>query len=141
MSDSTGWFLTLIKKHWLRLNSIPIMLIILTLFWGAVIAFLHSTLELKISASIVMYSAILFLVLYFVYIIFCLISNRLPKAHRNKNAVLFVIDAENEKLDREVQYKLVDSFKRIMPSDIAYKFEAIYVPKRRIKKFQLTNEL
>lgn len=140
MSDTTVWFLTLIKKYWLRLSSIPIMLIVLSLLWGVVITFLHSTLEVEISPSVMMYTAIPFLAFYFVYVFFCIISNRLPKAHRNKNAVLFVIDAENEKLDREVQYKLVNSFKSIMPSDSSYKFEAIYVPIRRVKKYQLTNK-
>jgi tetratricopeptide (TPR) repeat protein len=59
----------------------------------------------------------------------------LPKAPNGSNAVLFCIDAENDRLFKTAKSKLVDNFNTFVTEDTCFK--AFYVSKKRLSRYEL----
>lgn len=83
-------------------------------------------------------------VLAFIVILLCFIScvkeNCLPKAKRNQNAVLFVIDTESDDLVNDIKNKLIANFADNFSGDDKYRFVPVCIKKDKLKKYNLDRE-
>lgn len=127
----------IIEKYWLR----PTSSIFVAIVMGAAYAWAVSTLNgweiIVLNGKWLFWMAVPFFVAWCAYTIACFVKNRLPSAPKGTVAVLFCIDAENEKLFETAKYKLVNNFNSSITNVGELRFKALCVSKARLARYDL----
>ena len=127
----------IIEKYWLK----PVSLLCVTIIMVPSYAWTVSTLNnwgiIALNTRGLVCTAVPFGIAWIVYAILCINKHRLPRASKNIIAVLFCIDAENDKLYENAKYKLVNNFNSLITSVGQQQFRALSVSKTRLSRFDL----
>ena len=125
----------LINKYWLKLISIPLVLILFTVGGLGLIPNDITKISYKEYALLAV-----FLIIALIYSVLTIKQNVLPKANDMMNSVLFVIDAEGEQFYKDIEKKLVSEFKDRAVVRSHKGFKPICVDVNRIKSFNFNDK-
>lgn len=131
------FLLEILKKAWLKPKSIAPSFLLLLALYVSMMTTLEALDGIVLDATSHWIVAAIFVVIWFIYIIFCIRNYLLPRAPKGYISVLFCIDAENEKLFDCARYKLVNNFTDSLAQNSRIPFKAFYIAKDRVAKFDL----
>ncbi|TAH59752.1 MAG: hypothetical protein EWM50_07505, partial [Gottschalkiaceae bacterium] len=125
----------LIEKVWLKPVSVLILLCMAVL--GSMPTW--PTVSDKSARKLIVYIVVISIII-LVYIGCMIKDSILPKSKRNKLGILFLIDAVNKKQYEEIERMLIARFREILVSGLQDTFDIIYLPKEKVKKYDLQNK-
>ena len=124
-----GSLMEKVEKRWLEYRSIPYFLLLAIGLYGVLVAIDFNR----------CYGVLIAVTLVLIYVVLCLLHNRLPHAPRGSLGILFVIEGENDQVFASVKYKLVNNFEAFI-SDNGKPIYTICVPRRRISRYNTKNK-
>ncbi len=129
-----------VKENGMKPISALLLLPILVVTYVWAVSSINGWKVTTVDSKLLLIVAIPFVLVWCVYLVLCLIHNRLPKAPTGTLAVLFCIDAESTKLFEAAKFKLVNNFKAAINSDAEIQFKELCVSKSKLSKYDLQDK-